>query len=331
MRQTRRILTPPANHPPLNRVLLRRISTKRILNCGANAMTVDVHTHLPSHEKTVPAHEMRTESTMRSGQTVQLTNSVQDYLNAMLPVDKAFIFGIAPRPWKTGTGVLDLGGWPERMNHNDIAAVVARTNRKKIVPGMSLHPLDPKVNDEYDRCVGDLGCKVIKLGPNYQDFDPTGREAFLLFDRLEHDGIPVVFHTGTSPMTDAPLTYAHPLTIDKVAMAFPNLKIVMAHLSHPWQGDSLAVVRKHPNVWADVSAQFYRPWSFWNGMRLFYEWGVTKKIFFGSDWPVTLPQDNIDELRNLEKFAKDHHLPVIPPSEIEGIIERDAAALLGVE
>lgn len=294
-------------------------------------MTVDVHTHLPSHEDSVPSDQMRTESTMRSGQTVQLTNSIQDYLNAMLPVDKTFIFGIAPRPWKAGTGVLDLGGWPEGMNHNDIASVVSKANRKKIIPGMSLHPLDPNVNDEYDRCVGDLGCKVIKLGPNYQDFDPTGPESFLLFDRLERDGIPVIFHTGTSPMTDAPLTYAHPLTIDKVAMAFPKLKIVMAHLSHPWQGDSLSVVRKHPNVWADVSAQFYRPWSFWNGMRLFYEWGVTEKIFFGSDWPVTLPQDNIDELRNLEKFAKDHHLPVIPPEEIEGIIDRDAAAILGVE
>ena len=98
-----------------------------------------------------------------------------------------------------------------------------------------------------------------------------------------------------------------------------------------WQADSLAVVRKHPNVWADMSAQFYRPWSFWQGMRLFYEWGVTGKIFFGSDWPVTMPQDNIDELRNLEKFAKDHHLPVVPPDEIEGIIDRDAAAILEVD
>lgn len=291
---------------------------------------VDVHTHLPSHRDHVPADEVRTESTMRSGQVVQLTNTVQDYLNAMKPVDKAFIFGIARRPWKTSESVLDERGWPVDMNQNDIASEVAKSDPAKIVPGMSLHPLAPDVNEEYDRCVGDLGCRVIKLGPNYQDFDPTGPEAFRLFARLEHDGIPIIFHTGTSPMTDAPLIYAHPLTLDRVAMAFPKLKMVLAHLSHPWQADSLSVVRKHPNVWADVSAQFYRPWSFWQGMRLFHEWGVTGKIFFGSDWPVTLPQDNIDELRNLEKFAKDHHLPVIPPDEIEGIINRDAAAVLGV-
>jgi hypothetical protein len=293
-------------------------------------MTVDVHTHLPSHRDTVPADQVRTESTMRSGQTVRLTNSIKDYVDAMQPVQKTFLFGIASRPWKANTGVLNLGGWPGGMNINDIAAEVAKAAPSKIIPGMSLHPMAPDVNDEYDRAVGDLGCRVIKLGPNYQDFDPTGPEAFRLFARLEHDGIPIIFHSGTSPMTDGPLTYAHPFTYDKVAMAFPKLKMVLAHLSHPWQADSLAVVRKHPHVWADVSAQFYRPWSFWQGMRLFYEWGVTKKIFFGSDWPVTLPQDNIDELRGLEKFAKDHHLPAVPPDEIEGIINRDAVSILGV-
>jgi hypothetical protein len=66
-------------------------------------------------------------------------------------------------------------------------------------------------------------------------------------------------------------------------------------------------------------------------MQLFYEWGVTQKILFASDWPVTVPQDNIDGLRNLEKFARDHHLPVIPESEIEGIIDRDALEILGVD
>lgn len=260
-----------------------------------------------------------------------MTNTIQDYMDAMKPVDRSFIFGIAPRPWKSGSQVIDISGWPDGTNHNDVAAEVAREAPGKVIAGMSLHPMAPDVNEEYDRCVGDLGCKVIKLGPNYQDFDPTGPEAARLFARLEHDGIPIIFHSGTSPQTDGPLTYAHPFTYDKVAMAFPKLKMVLAHLSHPWQADSLAVVRKHPNVWADVSAQFYRPWSFWQGMRLFHEWGVTDKIFFGSDWPVTMPQDNIDELRNLEKYAKDHHLPAIPTDEIEGIISRDAVAILGVD
>ena len=195
---------------------------------------------------------------------------------------------------------------------------------------MSLHPKDPDWKNEYDRCVGDLGCKGIKIGPNYQDFDPNGTDAFKLFSRLEEDQIPAIFHQGTSPMSDAPLTYAHPLYTDKVAMAFPDLKIILAHLAHPWQTDCLSVVRKHKNVWADVSAQFYRPYSFWQGMRLFYEWGSMGKILFASDWPVTKPVDNINHLRLLPKFAVDHHLPTIPEEEIEGIINRDALDILGL-
>ncbi len=296
-------------------------------------MIVDVHTHLPTHMKTVPAKEMRVETTMRSGETVQLTNSTADYMKAMRPIDRTFAFGIAPRPWKPGeiiSGNSSVGGWKKEWNHNDIASYVARESEGKAIAGMSLHPLDPKMDDEYDRAVGDLKCKVIKLGPNYQDFDPTGDAAFRMFARLEKDGIPIVFHSGTSPMWDAPLMYSHPLTYDKIAMAFPKLKMVLAHLGHPWQTDCLATVRKHKNVWADVSAQFYRPYSFWQGMRLFYEWGVTSKILFGSDWPVTLPQDNITHLRGLNKFAKDHRLPEIPDEEIEGIINRDTLDLLGL-
>ena len=64
---------------------------------------------------------------------------------------------------------------------------------------------------------------------------------------------------------------------------------------------------------------------------LFYEWGVTDKILFASDWPVTLPQDNIDHLRGLSKFARDHHLPIIPEEDVEGIINRDAVEIMGVD
>lgn len=293
-------------------------------------MIVDVHTHLPSHRDSIPPGEMRIDTTMRSGETVQLTNTIDDYLRAIEPLDKAFLFGIASRPWKDWNPMEQSDDWPPPLNQNDVAAEVASHAPGKIIPFMSLHPLDPKVNEEYDRAVGDLGCRGIKLGPNYQDFDPLGPEAFRLFARLEHDGLPIVFHQGTSPFGDAPLTYAHPLTTDRIAMAFPRLKIVVAHLGHPWQTDCLSIVRKHPNVWADVSAQFYRPWSFWNGMQLFHEWGVTGKILFASDWPVTQPQDNIDHLRGLNKFAMEHNLPGIPEDEIEGIINRDALDILGV-
>ena len=291
-------------------------------------MIVDVHTHLPTHPHTVPDSDQQTDTVFRSGEVVRLMNSVEDYLRAMAPVDRAFILPIAPQPENADSDRRQIPGWHESMNVNDVSVELARRAPDKLIPFMSLHPLDPQVDAEYDRAVGDLGCKGIKMYPT--QFDPESEEAFRLFARLESDSLPIVFHQGTNPSRDASLMHAHPSVMDRVAMAFPRLKIIMAHLGHPWHTDCLAVVRKHANVWADVSGQFYRPWSFWNDMRLFHEWGVTQKILFGSDWPLTDPQDNIDALRNLNKYAADHHLPGIPEEEIEGIVNRDTLSLLGV-
>ena len=295
-------------------------------------MIVDVHTHLPSHELEVPKSEVRYENAMKSGsgQPTKLTNSVKEYLEAFKDVDKTFIFGIAPKPWNKKEEILSSPGWGKNLNHNDIAAKVASYDPEKVIPFMSLHPMDPNLEREYDRCVNELKLKGIKLGPNYQDFHPISPEAMKLYSKLEKDNIPIIFHQGTSPVTNAPLDYAHPKHIDKVAMVFPNLKIILAHLAHPWQSDCMSVVRKHKNVFADVSAQFYRPWSFWNGLNLFSEWGVIDKIFFGSDWPITTPQETKEKLIELSKYSKKYNLPTIPEDSIEGIINRDAISMLEI-
>jgi predicted TIM-barrel fold metal-dependent hydrolase len=295
-------------------------------------MIVDVHTHLPSHEFEVPPSDIKYDTAMKSGsgQSTRLSNSIKDYLKAFKNIDRAFMFGIAPRPWDLDKNFLDTSGWIGNLSHNDIAAKVASHDPQKIIPFMSLHPLDPNIDKEYDRCVHKLKLKGIKLGPNYQDFHPQCEEAMRLYSKLEKDKIPIIFHQGTSPISTAPLEFAHPKYIDKIAMVFPNLKIILAHLAHPWQEDCMSVVRKHENVFADVSAQFYRPWSFWRGLNLFNEWGVIDKVFFGSDWPVTTPDQTIKELRSLSKFAKNHHLPIIPEKSIEGIINRDVLKILGL-
>ena len=56
-------------------------------------------------------------------------------------------------------------------------------------------------------------------------------------------------------------------------------------------------------------------------MRLFHEWGVLNKVFFATDWPLMTVADHLDGLRGLGKFARDHHLPVIPEQEIDRIFD----------
>jgi len=90
------------------------------------------------------------------------------------------------------------------------------------------------------------------------------------------------------------------------------------------------VVRKHPNVYADLSANFYRPYSFWEQMVKATEWNVLPKIFFGTDFPVTTVQETIDHLRRVNDIVEGTPLPKVSADAIEEIIHRDSLALLGL-
>jgi predicted TIM-barrel fold metal-dependent hydrolase len=277
-------------------------------------MIVDVHTHTPKYSKEIPEGEIQYNTTWRPDRPVKSPVTWAEYMQAMEPVDKAIVFGIAR----------------EGENPNDATAEFVRAYPDKLIGFLSVHPHDPRCLEEMERSVSDLGLRGIKLGPNYQNFDPLGEEAFRVYARAQELGLPIVFHTGTSPVQMADLDYAHPRHFDRVAIAFPDLKIVLAHMAHPWQSTTIAVIRKHPNVYADVSALFYRPWSFYNCMRLAEEWGVLHKLLFGSDYLVTTPQENIDALRDPNRILEGTQLPRVSEAALEEIIHRDSLTLLGL-
>jgi predicted TIM-barrel fold metal-dependent hydrolase len=235
---------------------------------------------------------------------------------AMEPVDKAIVFGLA-REGEEGP--------------NDATAEFVRAYPDKLIGFLSVHPHDVDCLEEIERSVSDLRLRGLKLGPNYQNFDPLGEAAFRVYRRAQELGLPIVFHTGTSPVRLADLDYAHPRHFDRVAIAFPELKMVLAHMAHPWQATTIAVIRKHPNVYADISALFYRPWSFYNCMLLAQEWGVLHKLLFGTDYLVSTPQENLDALRNPNRIVEGTNLPRISEAAMEEIIYRDAFSLLGIE
>ena len=292
-------------------------------------MIVDVHTHTPTHRESVPESERQPNPLWRPDRVVEAAVSWDDYLAAMEPVDRACVFGIR---LKGGAGPAGREGFGVRYagNVNDEAAAFARAHPDKLIGFMSVHPEEGDVVGEMERCVHELGLRGVKLGPNYQDFDPLGTPAFLVFETAQRLGLPIVFHQGTSPMRTAPLRYAHPLVMDEVAIAFPELRIVMAHLGHPWHADTFAVIRKHPHVYADVSAQFYRPWSQYQALRLATEWNVLDKLVFGSDFPVATPRETIDGLLAVNRVVEGTGLPRVPEEALQRIVERDTLALLGI-
>lgn len=287
-------------------------------------MIVDVHTHTPTHRDAIPENEVVWNDKWRPDRVVKATTTWADYMEALKPVDKAIVFNIARRneeaqdPW-AGIGKV-----------NDRTAEFVASAPDKLIGFFSVHPEDPGCMDEFDRCVGDLKLCGVKLGPNYQKFDPLSEAAKAVYARAQKLGLPILFHQGTSPVRTAPLRYAHPLVMDEIASEFPELRVVMAHMGHPWQADTIAVIRKHPHVYADISGLFYRPWSFYNALRLATEWNVLHKLLFASDYPVTTPQENIDALRSVNDIVKVSGLPPVPEDALEAIIHRDSLELLGL-
>ena len=305
-------------------------------------MLIDIHTHTPRHRERPQeaggwsAGQDRV--AMRPDRPDAGAVTWDDYLKAMAFVDRAVVFNIAPPPPDDHP---PHGGPSPAMplsdktvtarSVNDATAELVKAHPQKLIGFMSVHPRDRHMLDEMDRCVGDLGMRGIKLGPNYQNFDPVGDDAFRLYARAQELRLPIVFHQGTSPVRFADLDYAHPRHIDRVAMRFPDLRIVLAHMAHPWQTDCIAVIRKHPNVWADISALHYRPWSYYNCLRLATEWAALHKLIFGSDFPVATPQETVEALPHINDILEGTKLPPVPLGELQKILDRNSLEVLGLE
>ena len=299
-------------------------------------MIVDVHTHTPRFKErpAAPPATSGERAPMRPDRPDPAAVTWDDYMAAMAFVDRAIVFNIAspppgdphPHGGPTAAAVADA---PAKQV-NDQTAEIVRAYPPKLIGFLSVHPRDPEMLDEMDRAVNGLGLRGIKLGPNYQNFDPVGDDAFRLYARAQELRLPILFHQGTSPVRFADLDYAHPRHIDRIATRFPELRIVIAHMAHPWQTDCIAVIRKHPNVWSDVSALHYREWSYYNCLRLATEWKVLHKLLFGSDFPVATPQETAEALPHVNDILEGTKLPRVPLDELQRVVERDALAALGL-
>jgi predicted TIM-barrel fold metal-dependent hydrolase len=101
-------------------------------------------------------------------------------------------------------------------------------------------------------------------------------------------------------------------------------------MGHPWINEALVLIRKNRNVFADISALYYRPWQFYNALVAAMEYGVLDRLLFGSDYPFTTPGSTMEALGKINRMVDGTNLPRIPERKIEEIIHRDSLALLGI-
>jgi predicted TIM-barrel fold metal-dependent hydrolase len=211
--------------------------------------------------------------------------------------------------------------------NDDVAAYVA-TDPDRLVGYACVDPTEADALTELDRAVGELGLRGLKLVPTYAGYHPLDECALAVYARAEELRVPVTFHFGTTPHALAELEYARPIHVDEIARRFPELRMVIAHLAHPWEAEALVVCRKHPHVYADVSALVYRPGQLRRALALAVEYAVESKLLLGSDFPWLTTAGEIAGLRALT--CPDAAGPTISETVIEGIVTRDSLTLLGL-
>lgn len=293
-------------------------------------MIIDVHTHSPRFAHEVP-EDLRASSVnakWNPSGARSLVYTWAEFEAALEPVDRAIVFNIAQHP--TGNRQVNEPYLVTTPQVNDETAAFVRSNPEKYIGFLSVHPDDPGMLEEAERGVGDLGLRGVKLGLNYQNVDPLGDNARRLYEWTQERRLPMLVHQGTSPVRFADIDFAHPRHTDRVAMAFPDLTIIMAHIGHPFCTDALMVARKHPNIYADISGCALRPWVLYQALLTAMEWGVLDRLMFGSDFPASTPEETIGKLRAVNDVAP-AGAPRIPEAAIEAIIERDSLSLLGLD
>ena len=200
----------------------------------------------------------------------------------------------------------------------------------KLIGFLSVDPTQDGWQDEMRDGHETLGMRGIKLLPMYAGFRPDDDLLDPLWAYATEHALPVLLHTGTTFVAQAPLECTLPRHLDPVATRFPDVKIIAAHLGHPYEHECVATIRKHPNLYADVSAIHYRPYQLYNSLMLVQEYGVWDKLLFGTDYPFTTVNASLAGLRALNDMLEGTALPRLDMEEMDAMIQRDSLALLGL-
>jgi predicted TIM-barrel fold metal-dependent hydrolase len=198
---------------------------------------------------------------------------------------------------------------------NKFVAEYTQENPRRLIPCGSLHPRHTSnILSDVEQLLR-LGIRMIKIHPPHQLLFPNDylsgvKELEIIYRAAEANGIPIMFHTGTSVFPGARNKYGDPIYVDDVAVDFPRLKILLAHGGRPlWMDTAFFLVRRHPNVFLDISG--IPPKALLKYFPRLEE--IAAKTLFGTDWPgpgVPEIKQNLDDFRTLplSEATKQHIL-----------------------
>jgi uncharacterized protein len=216
-----------------------------------------------------------------------------------------------------------MGTW--RIANEEVAEVAAE-NSDALIPFASIDPAKGKLGArEARKLIEEYGVRGFKFHPSSQGFYPNDRKAYGLYEVIAGAKLPALFHTGqTGVGANMPggggvrLKYSNPIYLDDVAVDFPDMPIVLAHPSFPWQDEALAVATHKPQCYIDLSG--WSPKYFPPNLVQYANTLLRHKVLFGSDYPVFTP----------DRWIADFEKIAIKPEVRPLIMKENAVKLLGL-
>jgi uncharacterized protein len=272
---------------------------------------IDVHVHL-EHEGEATESEVAAKKYFGKGQGPGGAQALADYYRSR---NFAFVvFTVDER----------LTGRPHLTN--DAILEFAANNADLALPFISIDPTRGKLAiDEARRLLATGAVRGLKLHPPLQQFFPNDPVAYPLYELFAERKLPVLIHTGHSGIgTGMPggggirLKYGNPMNIDDIAVDFPDMPIILAHPSFPWQDEAISVCLHKPQVYIDLSG--WSPKYFSPTLVQYANTLLKHKVLFGSDFPWITPDRWLSDFQKIE--IRDDVRPLI--------LKENAARLFGL-
>jgi uncharacterized protein len=275
-------------------------------------VAIDVHTH--AWKSALAVNDVPTESQEAMGRYFRYQPqhaTVPEMAEYYRKLKMAFVVFTVDSPKEerkiTNEEIAELA-----HKHADVAIPFASVNPHRGAEGVAM----------AKRLIKEHRVRGFKFHPSVQEFFPNDRMAYPLYEVIAEAKLPALFHSGqTGVGAGRPggggirLKYSNPMVLDDVAADFPDMPIVIAHPSFPWQEEALSVATHKPQVYIDLSG--WSPKYFPPILVQYMNTILKDKVMFGSDYPVLTPE------KWTEEFDK---LPVKP--EVRPLIMKGNAAKL---
>lgn len=285
-------------------------------------MIVDCFTHTWDNGaklgRCVPSHGRRPPD-VPTPDTDDDAAGLKRHLAAAQPVDKTIVLGFKSRY---------LGA---DIPNSEVAAYIAR-HPERLIGFAGIDPSDPmQAIADIRLAHEDLKMVGLAVAPAAQDFHPSDSHAMLVYTEAAKRSLPMVFHTGVHVTSATKLEYAQPVLLDEVAREYPTLRLIVAHMGYPWVHETIALLAKHENVYAEISWLLHQPWQAYQALLSAHQYGVMDKLLFGSGFPASSASHCIEDLFGVNHMVHGTNLPTIPRDQLRGIVQRNALRLLGID